>query len=275
MAPRLPATPRKSRAASPTTSSDAPKRTGPAPAGDNSARGEEAERVQLISFVAQLTQAEAEIESAKGPLKAAQKKRSGIVNLAKAAGFTAQKLKKRMEEMNRPSSENEADFAEETRHRRWLGITSPEQQKMHLEGNTPKESMDELDWQARGYRDGLRGLEAKPPEGCPPRMDQPYLKGHEKGRAESLAAIAANAPKPLGTAAKVREQAAKDFAEDNKPEPGTPEAAAAERKAVSQARAALEANLPKGGPDAAADPEAGCLTSEGEAAKAGDAEEVV
>jgi hypothetical protein len=203
--------------------------------GHNSTHGEEAERVQLISFVSQLISADAEVETAKGPYDAAKAKRRGIMKLAGAAGFPAEALKERMEEMNRPASENEQRFAAAARHRLWLGVTSPEQTKMHLEGGTPQEAVDEHDWQARGYRDGLRGLGAKLPEGIPARMDQPYLRGHEIGRKEHLDALEANVP----GGKRLREQAAQDFAEDN-PGAGTPEAKAAERKSVERAKASLE-----------------------------------
>lgn len=270
MAPRLSASPRKNKS----LPSPAPARSGPAPMGDNSKHGDEAERVQLISFVAKRSQAKQEVERAKGPYDAAKKGLSSVNNLAKAAGFTVKELEAREEEMNRSDAENVQVFARETRHRRWLGSTSEEQVKMHLEGSTPKETMDAMDWQSRGYRDGLRGMEGKLPEGCPPRMDQPYMKGHGTGYAEYLESLKANAPKAMGS---VRDQAAADFAADNKPEPGSPEAAAAERKAIRAAKAGLEKmaeRQPEAEPEGQkpTDPDAGFEAAAEELAGAGPAD---
>lgn len=245
------------RSASPkprSTPANAPVRTGPAPAGDNSMHGEEAERVQLISIVSQLSAAEDAIEAAMGPVRSAQAKRKTIIGLGKAAGFTAGELKARLEEMKRPTRENAALEQRERTHRRWLGIVDADQQSLILGDKAPQSAKDEAHWKGEGYKAGLRQLPNKAPPECPAVHEQAYMREHERGLLEVTAANAPKAP------ASVREQAAKDFAEDNGPEAGTPEAAAAERKAVRQAREALEANLPKGGPD----PEAGFPVAEDE-----------
>lgn len=208
MAAKAPSSPRKPR--------QAPVRTPgqPAPVGDNSAYREEEERVQLISFLAKATQTKTAVAAAKAPYDAATKAHNQVFALARAANpeFIRKYLEKKMEEMDRAPAENARQKAMERRHDRWLGILTDEQQKMHLEPGTPQEAKDEVDWEARGYATGLRGMEAKLPEGIPPRMDQFFLKGHGIGYAASTAALEANAPKPLGSS--VREQAAADFAAD-------------------------------------------------------------
>src|SRR6202012_2770597 len=45
----------------------------------------------------------------------------------------------------------------------------------------PEEARDEVDWEATGFRAGLRGEAATIPGGVPPRFHQAYLKGHEQG----------------------------------------------------------------------------------------------
>lgn len=251
MAPRLSASPRKNKAA-------APARSGPAPIGDNSMHGEEAERVQLISIVSQLSAAEDAIEIAKGPLKSAQKKRSQIIGLGKAAGFTAKELQRRLEEMQNGTRENAEQEARERKHRRWLGIVEPDQSALMLGDSAPQEVKDEAHWKGEGYKAGLRLMAAKPPRECGERFCQAWLGEHSRGFTE---ATAANAPKQMRG---VREQAAADFAEDNKPEPGTPEAAAAERKAVRKAKESLEAL----GARVEENPDAGLEVTEGEKAVA-------
>lgn len=191
------------------TTTNAPARTGPAPAGDNF--GEEAERVQLISIVAQLSAAEDAIEEAKAPLKAAQAARKKIVGLGKAAGFSAKELEKRLDEMKMGTRDMAQLEARERKQRRWLGILDADQADLLTGHSAPQEKKDEAHWQGEGYKAGLRGIRGTLPPGIPPRMDQPYLQGNEKGYADYLAALEANMPKKL----EVRDQAAKDFEEDN------------------------------------------------------------
>lgn len=200
MAPRVPRSPRQPAQPAATI-------------GDNSKYREEEERVQLISFIAKATQTAAAVEEHRAPFDAAKKAHTQVFHLAKAANpeFTREYLLKKMKEMNRSPQENAEKKAMEARHDRWLGILTPEQQKMHLEPGTPQEAKDEVDWQSRGYSSGLRGLEPKLPEGIPPRMDQPFMKGHGIGYAEYRAALEANVP----GGKRLREQAAEEFKSDN------------------------------------------------------------
>lgn len=177
--------------------------------GDNSAAQEEAERVQLISFVSKLTKADGEIEEAKAPFDAAKKARRQIVNLAKAAGFTAKELERRMDEMNDPARENPEKLARETRHRRWLGIINPEQSELQLGAKVPAEAKDEAHWRAEGFKAGLRQMLRTPPTECAERFVQAWMHEYDRGLKEVLEA---NAPRPM---ASVASQATADFAEDN------------------------------------------------------------
>lgn len=204
MAPRLPKSAPRSAAST----------AAEAGYGHNSEAMEEAERVQLISFVAKATRTGGEVADARAPYDAAKKSHNQVFALARAANpdWTRKYIEKKMEEMARSPAENVRIKAMETRHDRWLGILTPEQQKMHLEPNTPQETRDEVDWESRGYSVGLRGMDPKLPEGIPPRMDQPFLKGHEVGYGQYMAAMQANVPgaNRLSVAA----QAAADFTED-------------------------------------------------------------
>lgn len=179
--------------------------------GDNSGDLEEAERVQLISFIGRIEGAEIEVDKAKAPYDAARKTLNSIKKLAQAAGFTSEEIKRRRAEMDMTPSERVAFVARETHQRRWLRVIDEDQAKLHLEPGAPIEARDEMDWQSRGYSAGLRCLPSKLPEGIPPRMDQFFLKGHEAGQRDYMAALEANLPKKL----EVREKAAKDFADDN------------------------------------------------------------
>lgn len=196
MAPRLP----KNRKSNVT-----PIRSGPAPMHDN-LHGEEAERVQLISVVSKLSQADDAVEAAKVPLKAAQAARKTIIGLGKAAGFTAKELEKRLDEMRMPTRDVAVMEARERKHRRWLGAVDDDQAQLQLGDNAPAEVKDEAHWKGEGYKAGLRQQIGKPPPECPERFVQPWMAEHARGQNEVLTA---NAPRPL------RETAAADFAEDN------------------------------------------------------------
>jgi hypothetical protein len=199
MAPRLPKGGR--RAATPDPQP-------PPAAGDNARAIEEGERVQLISFVSKLTDADAAVEAAKAPFDAAKKKRTGIFNLAKAAGFSRERLERYLKLMGESTREVADNMAVEAKHFRWLGIINEDQAKLFLGDETPTEVKDEAHWKAEGYKAGLRQMLAKPPPECGERFVQPWMHEHARGLREVLEA---NAPKPLGG---VREQAAKDFAAD-------------------------------------------------------------
>lgn len=214
----------------------APKHIDQAPAGEghNSAALEEANRVQLISLVSRLSAAEGPIELAAANLKAARKERSKIIGLAKAAGFPAWEVEARLAEMKRPTREMAEIAVRETKQRKWLGILDDEQTELMLGDKVPPDAKDEAHWAGEGYKAGLRQMSNTPPPECPQMHTQAYMKAHERGLKEVLTANV-----PGGARLSVRDQAAKDFAEDN-PEPGTPEAKAAERKAIARAKESLE-----------------------------------
>lgn len=187
----------------------------PAPIGHNSAAEEEANRVQFLSVLSQYDQALVDCEEPKAALKAAQKKVSTIVGLAKSIGIPKWRLEQRHNEMSRPPHENADNILAEARERRWAGIITPEQLKMYEEKTTPEEVMDASDWRSRGYKIGVLGRAANLPEGMPARFTQDFMEGHGDGRKSYLLTLAKNAPKPKGTkAADVAADAAKKLAED-------------------------------------------------------------
>lgn len=226
MAPRLSA--RKPRQAPPT---NVPPRE--VSAGDNSRAAEEAERVQLISFVNKITAQTAECDEAQAVFKGKQKARTQTFNLAKAAGFSRKELEARLAEMGRPTHVIAAEEVRVSKHRRWLGVLNPDQTKMFTGNETPQEVRDEENWRADGYRAGLLGLIAKPRFECPERFVQAWLRGHETGSTDYREAEAQRANPP------VREQAAADFAEDN-PEVDVDEAARKLKKSGFMVRTAPE-----------------------------------
>lgn len=177
------------------------------PPGDN-LHGEEANRIQLISIVSKLSDADDKIEAAKLPLAAARKHRKTIIGLGKAAGFPAWELEARLKEMNIPSREMAVQAEREHRHRRWPGILDAQQSELMLGDKVPQDEKDAAHWAGEGYKAGLRQMSSTPPTECAGRFVQVFMKAHERGMNEVLTA---NAPKPIGS---VREQAAADFKAD-------------------------------------------------------------
>jgi hypothetical protein len=175
--------------------------------GHNSEAVEEADRIQLISIISKLSQADEAIELAKVPLIAAQDHRKTIIGLGKAAGWSAGELKARLEEMKTPTREMAEKAAREHKHRRWLGILDADQSKLMLGNESPQEAKDEAHHAGEGYKAGLRQLPSTPPTEVPERFVQAYMHAHERGLKEVLAA---NVP----GGQRLREKAAADFAKD-------------------------------------------------------------
>ena len=66
--------------------------------------------------------------------------------------------------------------------------------------NTPAEVKDELDYEADGYRAGVRGDDPSPPDYVPPRFHTNWVKGWHNGQARNAWAIGAASlaePAPL------------------------------------------------------------------------------
>lgn len=210
MAPRVPAGGRRAAAKKIDVAPNPRPGVGP---GDNKPPKEdleEAERVQLISFISRITTADGAVEQAKGPFDAAKKNRTQLFNLAKAAGFSRKLIERRMEEMNTPTREMAAEVAREDKHRRWLGIVRPDDEQQSLLGSGPQEPRDEFHWRGEGYKAGLRQAERSPPPACPERHVQAFLQDYDRGLETVLKA---NAPRPMPPT--VAQQAAADFQADN------------------------------------------------------------
>lgn len=187
----------------------------PATVGHNSREIEEAERVQLLSFVSRLNQANGEVEKAKAPFDAAKKSRTQIFRLAKAAGFARGHLEDYLERMGDGTRDNAADEIRRRRHYKWLGILDQDQVDLFGGDAAPESAKDEAHWRGNGYRDGLNEKPAVAPSGCPEMYTQAYLSSHGSGVKDMQTAIAANAPKPMGSTAKaIGEKAKADFEAD-------------------------------------------------------------
>jgi hypothetical protein len=209
--------------------------TPPATIGHNTREVEEGERVQLLSFISKLGQANAAVEKAKAPFDEAKKARTTIYRLAKAAGFARGHLKDYLERMGDGTRDNAQDEIRRRRHYKWLGILDQDQVDLFEGDSAPASAKDEVHWLAEGYKAGLLDQAAKPPPECPEMQVPTWMKGHDSGKKDMLAALKANAPglqpkaKPM-TAREVAAKAKEDFEADNPLDPGVIAAKAARLK---------------------------------------------
>jgi hypothetical protein len=205
------------------------------------------ERAALLNHhVARLRSATLAVEKAREPLSAAQADLTAYFNEAKAdlgKRYTRKKLvvyvadsvtrARDLVDEERQRAEDKADLGQPV-----FGV----QPELFGGAETPQEAKDELAWEAEGYLLGRRAGERAPPEGCPPRFLQAVLRGYDKGQEENgllmgrAGKVLASRGEPDATAAPVNLNPAPD-----EPEPGTPEAQAAERASLRRGRASLAA----------------------------------
>lgn len=214
----------------------------PAKPGDNFEqlrKAREAEEAHFLKFLAQLRPLNAQIAEAKAVMDGFKEEKKNVLLLAKAAGFDSKYLNEILADGG-TSVKNLAEAeAKRARYREYAGL--PVGVQTHLADKTPDAAKDEMDWEADGYRAGIRADEPKPPKECPPRFTQGWMKGYHNGQARNAWALTAaepvtepapdptpdvieeDDPQPITTGPKGLDLAEKVFA---KPEGGEVDAAA-------------------------------------------------
>lgn len=199
----------------------------------------------LVHHVGKLRLAMAEVEEAREPLTAAQQALTALFNEAKAdlgKGYS----RKYLQVLVIDSQARARDLVDEEKRRAHdkavLGqpVFGVQQDLFGAENDaTPQEAKDAIAIEADGYLAGRRAAERKPPKGSPPRFDQDWLRGFDRGQEENgrrfLAAqeLIAKRGQPDATAASAPLNAS--------PEPTVAEARVAETRSVGRARASLTA----------------------------------
>jgi hypothetical protein len=215
--------------------------TAPAPAPATISREEH--RALLNHHMAKIREANTAVDLARAPFDAARENLTGVIDQARAdlgkKAYTRKRLLSYLEDLGARLRNLMQEEEQRFRDRQDLGLpVFGEQQSLFGGDETPQEAKDELTWEAEGYLFGRRAAERKPPEGCPPRFAQHFLKGFDRGQDENgRLFIQANEVKK-----RLAEPAAdqKPVELNGEPEPGTTEAKAAERKAVAAAKAGLD-----------------------------------
>jgi hypothetical protein len=206
-------------------------------------RSDEEHRQLLTHHMSKLRTKRAEIEDLRAPLKEAQEDFTALVNEAKAdlgKGYTRKYLTTLLEDATSRLRDLLAEEERRARDREALGLpVFGVQADLFGEATAkmPDEARDEIMWEAEGYMRGRNGLLQEIPDGCSPRFQPAVLRGYERGQKGTLEDLAAademkkRQAEPDAAQAPVNLNAA--------PEPGSPEAAAAERKSVAKAKESL------------------------------------
>lgn len=138
---------------------------------NNAQAAEEAEEAQYLSFLGQIQKQRAKVAAAKVIFDGEKTTLNSIFGVAKGQGHQRQEFEEDiadLEAMDNPGSRRDVLKRETRRFKRrgWVGLpTGQVQGALDLEGNPAR---DEIEWEAQGYSDSLRGLALVTPRECPP-----------------------------------------------------------------------------------------------------------
>lgn len=203
----------------------------------------EEHRQLLTHHMSKLRAKRGEIEELRAPLKDAQEEFTALVNEAKAdlgKGYTRKYITQLLEDATSRLRNLLEEEERRARDREALGLpVFGVQADLFGEAaaKMPVEARDEITWEAEGYMRGRNGLLQEVPDGTPPRFTQAVMRGYERGQKATQEDFAAGAELRKRQAEPDAEQAPVNL--NAEPEPGTPEAQAAERKSVERAKASL------------------------------------
>ena len=153
---------------------------------DNRRAIEEAEQAQFLSAIFKVRSKDVEIGRAKAVVDALNAERKEVMDLAVAAGFKKYEIEDQLKDLVAPKVNQSEKEARRARFRAWLGLPAGAPPQTEL----PLEVRDEQDWEADGYRAGIRADEPKPPKECPPRFGQAWMKGYHAGQEQNAKALA-------------------------------------------------------------------------------------
>lgn len=202
-------------------------------AGHNSGKttlSREEKAALLNHHIDKLREQAAAVALARAPFDAAQQAMTSRFNAAKSdlgKAYTRKYLQSLLEDVGARIRNIAQSEEQRFQDRVALGLPVFGVQQDLFGGNAdamPQEARDEYEWQADGFLAGRRSDERKAPEGCPPRMDQFWLKGYDLGQAEAAAQFSKGAevaksltgPPPKPTKAKEEKEPADAEAEIKK-----------------------------------------------------------
>lgn len=154
---------------------------------------EERLRSTLLNGVANLRALDEKIEAKMAQVRALRSDRKAEVGKLGAAGLPASLVKEAMDD----ADNTRTDQAEKEKARGFIRSTfglATADWGASLEG-MPTGAVEEVDWEARGYTDGVMAKDRKAPTECPPERHQAYFKGYDA--VMEARALKTAAPKPV------------------------------------------------------------------------------
>jgi hypothetical protein len=158
-------------------------------------------RATLLNGVADLRALDEKIETAMSKVKSLRSDRKAVVGRLGAAGLPASLVKEAMDD----ADNTRTDIAEKEKARSFIrgAFALPTADWAASFEGMPTGAVEEVDWEARGYTDGVMARDRQPPSECPPERQQNWLKGYD---AVMEARALKMAPKPKATPAPKAEE---------------------------------------------------------------------
>lgn len=147
----------------------------------------EERRALKLYHLEHLKEAEALVEAAREPFKAAQAELTRRFNLAKADGFERKRMTRLLADMRARTRDLVKEELERLEDQDDCGLPNPASQPDLFASATgtstlPTASQDEIYWRAEGYRQGIMGGEQSPPAECQAAFHQAYMGGFSDGQ---------------------------------------------------------------------------------------------
>jgi hypothetical protein len=208
-------------------------------------RSPEEHRQLLTHHMSRLRAKKSEIDTILAELKPLREEFTGLVNEAKAElgkGYTRKHLVVLLEDTSTRLRNLLEEEERRARDREALGLPVYGLQSDLFDtaeaAKLPEEVREDRFWEMQGFLLGREGKINQIPDGCPPRFQQTVLRAAEKGQEMTLSDVQA--------AMDLRQRQSEPDAGAEpvnlaEPEPGTPEAEAAEDAAIERAKESLDA----------------------------------
>lgn len=212
------------------------------------AKAEEAnKKLRYISGIQALRALAPKEAAARAALKEITDQQNGVFLDLKKDGHDKKDVKADLVDVGAVRRNVDAKEIERAKRREWLGLpVGKTGEQLELEARLPEVERNAQHWKAAGFTAAVTGGDKTPPKECQAEgFIDAWTEGVNDGIASDAKGFVAKNSKPKPAPEKPAD-----------PEPGTPEAAKAERDAIKNAKASLDAMKPvenEGGTITAAD----------------------